>query len=119
MKDKLAEQQRLVGKDKQPYVEEIERQKVENLELKKRINEMEQFLNKYGVKWVDRNAKDVEPKMKQMLDDVNQPKPVFNYHLPKEISIEVIQRRIQELNYVIEKEGANQIVKNVNGMHQF
>lgn len=44
-------------------------------------------------------------------------KPLFNYHLPKEISIDVIKRRIDELNYIMEKDGANQIVKNANGMH--
>lgn len=32
--------------------------------------------------------------MKQMVSDVSQPKPLFNYHLPKEISVEVMTRRI-------------------------
>ena len=57
--------------------------------------------------------------MKQIVKDVLQPKPLFNYKLPQEISVDVIIRRVDELNYIMEKDGgATEIVKNAQGMHQ-
>lgn len=36
--------------------------------------------------------------------------PKFKYNLPKEIDINIILKRIDDLNYVIEKEGANHVI---------
>ncbi|CAD8080874.1 unnamed protein product [Paramecium primaurelia] len=117
----LTEINRKLGSgDKQAYMNEINSLKEENQKKQKKIEDMEKFLQKYGVKWVgDKISDEDDKKMKQMASDMKQMKPLFNYHLPKEISIDVIKRRIEELNYIMEKDGANQIVKNANGMHQF
>jgi hypothetical protein len=49
---------------------------------------------------------------------LDQPKPKYNLQLPKEIDMSIIQRRIEELNMVMEKDGGNQIV-NENGVNKF
>jgi len=54
-----------------------------------------------------------------LLRELHEKKPIYNYHLPKEIDIHIITKRIEELNIIMEKEGAHEIVKDHNGMHKF
>ncbi|KAM3144402.1 hypothetical protein pb186bvf_003566 [Paramecium bursaria] len=117
LREQLQEAQGFQNNSQEQNIQEIKKLKEENLQLQQKVFEMEKFLLKYGIKWV--GDKDADQKMKQIVSDVSQPKPRFNYQLPKEISIDVIQKRIDELNFIMEKDGVNQIVKNANGMHQF
>lgn len=70
---------------------------------------MEKFLLEYGVKWVGSGSeKKTEgnleaERLKQELLEMKKPK--YNYHLPKEIDINIILRRIEELNIIMEREG--------------
>lgn len=65
--------------------------KNENNQLNKKIQQMESYLKKYGVKWVGYN---VQGKLdhESLKNDIKKPK--FNYRLPAEIDIGTIQRRI-------------------------
>lgn len=74
---------------------------------------MEMFLNEYGLKWKGYNdnkkqklSKDNQEKiaeLKQQLNMLSDPK--YKYNLPSEIDINIILKRIDDLNYVMEKEG--------------
>ena len=67
---------------------------------------MTKFLDDYGLKWVGDD---------EVFDQQPQPVP-FNTNLPKEIDTEVLSRRIEELNFIAEKQ---LIVTNRDGMSMF
>ena len=57
--------------DKQHYMDEINSLKEENSKLKKKVLDLENFLLKYGVKWVgDKVSDEEDKKMKQMASDM-------------------------------------------------
>ncbi|EGR29493.1 hypothetical protein IMG5_154760 [Ichthyophthirius multifiliis] len=75
---------------------------------------METFLSEYGVKWILNNEKNTEElntekfEKERLLDDVKKPK--YNYNLPQQIDLNIVARRIEELNFLMEKEGGCQEV---------
>jgi len=82
-----------------------------------RCQEMEQFLADYGLKWVgngqsNEGAFDAE----SINQELKHKKPCYKNNLPSEIDTEVLTRRIEELNFIAEKQ---RIVKNRDGLHQF
>lgn len=69
---------------------------------------MEKFLAEYGLKWKaeDENGKEQlkgDFNKEKLLNDVKKPK--YNYKLPDSIDLNVVIRRIEELNFIMEKEG--------------
>lgn len=50
---------------------------------------MEKFLLEYGIKWVGSQTKVDKKKMDQLVKDAGPSKLKFNYHLPKEIQLDV------------------------------
>lgn len=83
---------------------------------------MEKFLSDYGLKWIgddaDADAKKHEGKFdaKAINKELAHKGPMYRNNLPKEIDTEVLTRRIEELNFIAEKE---RIVSNAYGMKEF
>ena len=84
---------------------------------KKQCAEMLSFLKDYGLKWVggeggqhegafDKNAIKEELKFQG---------PTYRNNLPKEIDTEVLTRRIEELNFIAEKQRLTTIGVNIKG----
>ena len=77
----------------------------ENTKLKQKCEEMEKFLSDYGLKWVG-SAPEGQLDVKSIMQDIPGNEPLYKYNLPNEIDISVIERRIQELNMIAEKDAA-------------
>ena len=78
---------------------------------------MTQFLADYGLRWVGNDGQR-EGKFddKAINKELNHKAPQYRNNLPKEIDTEVLTRRIEELNFIAEKQ---KVVKNRDGLHQF
>ncbi len=78
---------------------------------------MKKFLGDYGLVWVgkDRKHKPTEEEVKKAKEAVAHP-PMASKALPREIDTEVLTRRIEELNFIAEKQ---RVVKNKDGLHLF
>lgn len=78
---------------------------------------MKKFLADYGLVWVgkDRKHKPTEEEVKKAKEAVAHP-PMASKALPREIDTEVLTRRIEELNFIAEKQ---RVVKNKDGLHLF
>lgn len=74
----------------------------ENLELKDKVQKMEDYLKKYGLKWVGNKiqGKLEQEKIKNAIKKGN-----YQYRMPSEIDINTIVRRIEELNGGLHSEG--------------
>ncbi len=55
-------------------------------------------------------------KLDQLEKQLDAPKPLYNKHLPKEVDLNVLIRRVEELNYLILKDGGEEIIKDKNGV---
>lgn len=78
---------------------------------------MEQFLCDYGLKWVGKDGqKEGKFDDKSLNMELKHIKPHYKNNLPSEIDTEILTRRIEELNFIAEKQ---RIVKNRDGLHQF
>jgi hypothetical protein len=83
---------------------------------------MEKFLKDYGLNWVgeDRKGSNVKHEGKFNVDAINKEldhkAPAYRNNLPSEIDTEVLTRRIEELNFIAEKQ---KIVTNAYGMKEF
>ncbi|KRX01435.1 SEP domain [Pseudocohnilembus persalinus] len=104
------------------FKQEYEKLKNQNQDLEKKVKEMEEFLKQYGLKWKGygkNEEKQNQQEVKQLKEQLNAlSNPKFKYNLPKEIDINIVLRRIDDLNYLMEKEGVNQVIKD-KGIHQF
>jgi hypothetical protein len=78
---------------------------------------MKKFLGDYGLVWVgkDRKHMPTEEEVKKAKEAVAHP-PMASKALPREIDTEVLTKRIEELNFIAEKQ---RIVKNHDGLHHF
>ena len=77
---------------------------------------MEEYLKKYGMKWVGNNPEgklDKEKIKKAIANSKN------NYRLPSEIDLGTIQRRVEELNGGLQSEGQGTEIYQENGVHKF
>jgi len=92
---------------------ELEREKNK---YKKQTEDMIQFLEDYGLKWVGHEGP-AEGKFdsEAVHKEISHKGPNYRSNLPPEIDTEVLSRRIEELNFIAEK---NKVV-NANGAYQF
>jgi len=83
----------------------------------KKINEeMKQFLADYGLKWVGTDSQaEGEFNADAVHKEISHAGPSYRSRLPPEIDTEILSRRIEELNFISEK---NQIV-NSAGVNKF
>lgn len=80
---------------------------------------MEKFLADYGLKWIG-NDEEMQKKREDFKADavkaeLDHQAPQYRSNLPKEIDTAVLTRRIEELNFIAEK---NKIVTNAYGMKE-
>lgn len=77
---------------------------------------MEKFLADYGLKWVGNNPEG-KLDVNSLMQDLPMEDPLYRYKLPNEIDIAVIERRIQELNIIAEKDAARWVAQ--GAVHRF
>lgn len=86
---------------------------------------MEKFLADYGLKWVgdDPEAQQSNPNQHHgkfnanaINEELKHQAPAYRSNLPKEIDTQVLTRRIEELNFIAEKQ---RVVSNAYGMKEF
>lgn len=79
---------------------------------------MKKFLKDYGLKWVGGEGGQHEGAFaeKALKQELKHDAPAYKNNLPKEIDTDVLSRRIEELNFIAEKQ--MQITMK-NGMNQF
>ena len=67
---------------------------------------MEKFLSDYGLKWIggEGGQNEGEFNNKAIDKELQHKPPAYRSNLPKEIDTEVLQRRIEELNFIAEKQ---------------
>lgn len=88
----------------------------ENQRLRAQVLEMESFLSDYGLKWVG-NSPEGKLDINSLMQDIPTTDPLYRYNLPHEIDIAVIERRIQELNIIAEKDAARWVAQ--GAVHRF
>jgi hypothetical protein len=73
----------------------LKRLQEENVGLKQQVVEMEEYLKKYGLRWVGGKAEGEldRAQIKKAIAKGN-----YQYRLPREIDINTVARRIEELN---------------------
>lgn len=98
-------------------IKEVQRDKAD---LEKLVQEMTEFLGDYGLKWIGPDGDPQEDKgtfnYKQLDQEMKFKQPAYRNKLPAEIDTEVLTKRIEELNFIAEKQ---RIVKNKDGQHHF
>ena len=78
---------------------------------------MEQFLADYGLKWIgNEGTKEGQFNSGAVNKELGYQAPAYRNNLPKEIDTDVLQRRIEELNFIAEKQ---RVVTNQYGMKEF
>ena len=87
-------------------------------QYKKQTEEMKQFLKDYGLKWVGNDSKaEGEFDSEAVHQEISHQGPSYRNRLPPEIDTEILTRRIEELNFIAEKNkvenkhGVNKISK--------
>jgi hypothetical protein len=101
-----------------PDFERVMREEAEETaRLTRQVADMKKFLGDYGLVWVGRDGthRPSEEEVKKAKDAVAHP-PMASKALPREIDTEVLTKRIEELNFIAEKQ---RIVKNKDGLHHF
>ena len=88
----------------------------ENSSLRSKVSEMESFLSDYGLKWVG-NSPEGNLDVHSLMQDLPKSDPLYKYNLPNEIDVAVIERRIQELNIIAEKDAARWVAE--GAVHRF
>jgi UBX domain-containing protein 11 len=73
---------------------------------KQEVEEMRKFLSDYGLKWVggDGGQREGEFDAKAINEELKFQAPQYRSNLPKEIDTEILTRRIEELNFIAEKQ---------------
>ena len=75
------------------------------------MKEMEQFLADYGLVWVGKDGNKGKFDANSVQKELDHKGPSYRNNLPSEIDTEVLTRRIEELNFIAEK----QKIVNKNG----
>lgn len=83
---------------------------------------MELFLQQYGLKWQgyeeSKKSDSFQPeKIKKDVQAISNPK--YKYNVPKEIDINIILRRVDELNLIMDKDGRDEVFKDKDGIHRW
>ena len=78
---------------------------VERDRYKQQCEEMTKFLSDYGLKWVGGEAGQREGTFdgQAIKEELKFQGPSYRSNVPSEIDTEVLQRRIEELNFIAEK----------------
>jgi len=105
-------------------VKEVSRIVEERDMYKRQCKEMEKFLSDYGLKWRGEEeanddlgpAHEGEFKIDALKEELAHQGPAYRNNLPKEIDTQVLTRRIEELNFIAEKQ---RVVTNSYGMKEF
>jgi len=95
---------------------ELQKCKAHNEKLQMENNDLKSFLNDYGLIWKgkgDITGKLDQEAISQLLCNAQ---PPYKSNLPNEIDLNVVARRIEELNFIAEKETK---VKANSNIHQF
>ena len=71
--------------------------------LNDQVKEMEEFLADYGLVWVGKNQDKSAFKSDKLNRDIEVAGPAYRNNLPSEIDLNVIVRRIEELNFIADK----------------
>jgi len=88
----------ICGQDQMKTIKEL---KDSNLRLEKENNEMKDFLRDYGLIWVGKDGQaNKNFDINAVKENLNQKGSLFRNNLPSEIDLEVIAKRIEELNFV-------------------
>mmetsp|Transcript_26762 Transcript_26762/g.48241 ORF Transcript_26762/g.48241 Transcript_26762/m.48241 type:complete len:407 (-) Transcript_26762:22-1242(-) len=82
---------------------EFQRVHEEKDRFRRKTEEMEKFLLKYGLRWVGEQPEG-ELDVATMQQDLSGQEPRYKFQLPNEIDIRVIQRRVTELNIIAEQD---------------
>ena len=85
-------------------------------QFKNQCLEMKQFLADYGLSWVGKDGNEGKFDHASLDKELKFKGPQYRNNLPAEIDTEVLTRRIEELNFIAEKQ---RVVKNRDGLHQF
>ena len=98
-------------------------EKIANLTMerdryKQQVEEMTKFLSDYGLKWVggEGGMREGAFDAQSVKDELKFAGPSYRSNLPSEIDTDVLQRRIEELNFIAEKQ---RIATMGNGMKGF
>jgi hypothetical protein len=99
-------------------MEELAQLKRERDAFQKDNNDMRKFLCDYGLKWVGGEGGQHEGNFDKaaIKKELNHDTPEYRNNLPKEIDTEVLTKRIEELNFIAEK---NMMMTMKNGMNMF
>ena len=93
----------------------MEEIKEERDSCKQKVKDMEKFLADYGLVWVGKDgAKEGQFDHNSVNQELQHKPPAYRNNLPSEIDTEVLTKRIEELNFIAEKQ---RIVKNRDGHH--
>jgi hypothetical protein len=84
---------------------ELQRIHSEKDRLQSKVAEMEQFLLKYGLRWVG-DQPEGEIDTARLQQDLSGSDPRYKFQLPHEIDIRVLQRRVQELNIIADQDSS-------------
>ena len=71
--------------------------------LAEQVKEMEEFLADYGLHWVGKDADKSGFNADKLNRDIDVAGPAYRNNLPSEIDLNVIVRRIEELNFIADK----------------
>jgi UBX domain-containing protein 11 len=77
---------------------------------------MESFLSDYGLKWVG-SKPEGKLDVASLMQDIPSTEALYRYNLPNEIDIAVLERRVQELNIIAEKDAARWVSE--GAVHRF
>ena len=102
------------GDAKPEIVSQIKQVRKEKEELDSIVKEMTQFLADYGLTWVGEEPPEGDFNYNQLDKEMQYKAPAYRNKLPAEIDTEVLTRRIEELNFIAEKQ---RIVRNAEGQH--
>eukprot|EP00344_Euplotes_crassus_P008057 CAMPEP_0196998096 /NCGR_PEP_ID=MMETSP1380-20130617/3562_1 /TAXON_ID=5936 /ORGANISM="Euplotes crassus, Strain CT5" /LENGTH=468 /DNA_ID=CAMNT_0042414541 /DNA_START=8 /DNA_END=1414 /DNA_ORIENTATION=+ len=99
------ENERLESSSNKDYYKKHLELEGERNRYKKQCEEMTVFLEDYGLKWVGNDSKDVEGKFDSdaIHKELAHQAPNYRNSLPSEIDTEILSRRIEELNFIAEK----------------
>ena len=98
-------------------IDQIAKLTVERDNYKEQTVEMMKFLQDYGLKWVggDGGQREGAFDAKAITEELKHQGPSYRTNVPSEIDTEVLTRRIEELNFIAEKQRMQTIAPGMKG----
>ena len=97
------ENERLKATSNSSYFEKYSELERDRNRYKKMTEDMTEFLADYGLKWVGKGKVEGEFDSDAVLKELNHKSPMYRNNLPPEIDTEILSRKIEELNFIAEK----------------